>query len=57
MQSTKRSFIDFTQLVDTFTIQATWTINLTLHFNYQHLGTCHEGLKTVGTMTPKCLFR
>ena len=34
--------MDFTQLVDTFTIQATWTINLTLHFNYQHLRTFHE---------------
>ena len=38
-QSTKQSFVSFTQLIDTFTIQATWTVNLMLHFKHQHLGT------------------
>ena len=38
-QSTKPSFVSFTQLIDTFTIQSTWTVNLTLHFKHQHLGT------------------
>ena len=46
-QSTKRSFIDFTQLVDTFMIQATWTINLMLHFKYQHLGTFHRNSRQI----------
>ena len=43
-QSTKQSFISFTQLIDTFMIQATWTVNSTLHFKHQHLGTFQSSL-------------